>query len=105
MDETTVYFAIESKKTVEVAGLKTIHMQYSTNDRKQGTKTVTMTASAHQLHFNVIFEGESGGHIAKDEIPHYPTGHLYAMQKKAWMDESVMFQGGIKFCSHKSALS
>ncbi len=67
-------------------------MQSSTSNTKRATVAVTVTASDHQLSLAIIFKGEPGGHIERDEIPQYPAGPLYAMQKKAWMDEAVMLQ-------------
>ncbi len=90
MDQTPVFFSMESKTTLDLAGLKTIHMQSSTSDTKRATVAVTVTASGHQLPLTVIFKGESGGKIERDEIPKYPAGPLCAIQKKAWMDEAVM---------------
>ncbi len=49
-----------------------------------------MTASGHQLPLTDIFKGESGGHIKSHEVTQYPDCPLYAMHKKAWMDEAVM---------------
>ncbi len=63
-----------------------------TSDTKQATVAVTMTASGHQLPLTVIFKGEPGGHIEREEIPQYHAGPLYVRQKKAWMDEAVMLQ-------------
>ncbi len=92
MDQTPVFFSMESKTTLELAGVKTVHMQSSTSDTKRATVAVTVTASGHQLPLTVIFKGEPGGRIEREEIPRYPSGPLYAMQKKAWMDEAVMLQ-------------
>ncbi len=92
MDQTPVFFSMESKRTLELAGQKTIHMRSSTSDTKRATVAVTVTASGHQLPLTVIFKGEPGGRIERDEIKHYSAGPLYAMQKKAWMDEAVMLQ-------------
>ncbi|RHY72150.1 hypothetical protein DYB38_013743, partial [Aphanomyces astaci] len=36
-----------------------------------------------------IIKGEPGGLIEKSEFKIYPSGHYYAIQKKAWMDASV----------------
>ncbi len=81
--QTPIFSSIESKTTLDLTGLKTI-------DSKRATVAVTVTASGHQLPLTVIFKGESGGKIERDEIPKYPAGPLCAIQKKAWMDEAVM---------------
>ncbi len=92
MDQTPVFFSMESKTTLDLAGLKTIHMRSSTSDTKRATAAVTVTASGHQLPLTDVFKGKPGGRIERDEIPKYPAGPHYAMQKKAWMDEAVMLQ-------------
>ncbi len=92
MDQTPVFFSMESITTLEWSGPKTIQIQFSTSDSKRATVAVTMTASGHQLPLTAIVKGELGGHIERDEIPQYPDDPLYVMQKKAWMDEAVMLQ-------------
>ncbi len=47
MDQTPVFFSIESKTTIESTELKTIHMWYSTSNTKQATVAVAMTTSGH----------------------------------------------------------
>jgi hypothetical protein len=44
MDQMPVYFAMSTKRTLEVVGKKTIHVRTSTNDNKQATVAVTITA-------------------------------------------------------------
>ena len=92
MDQSPALSSMESKTMLELAGLKTVHMLSSTSDTKRATVAVTVTASGHQLPLTVIFKGEPGGRIEREEIPQYPAGPLYVMQKKAWMDEAVMLQ-------------
>ncbi len=81
---TPVFFSMENKTTLKLAVLKTIHMHSSTSDTKRATMAVTMTTSGHQLPLTVIFKGETGGSIKRDEIPQNPADPLYVMQNKAY---------------------
>ena len=44
MDQTPVFFSMNSKRTLEVVGVKTIHIRMLTNDTKRTTVAVTITA-------------------------------------------------------------
>jgi len=63
MDQMPVYLCMTRKKTLEVVGVKTIHIRTSTSD---------------------------DGRIARTEFSTYPTTHHYHCQDSAWMDERVM---------------
>ncbi len=65
MDQTPAFFSMECKTTLELAGLKTVHMQSSTSDTTQATVADTMTASGHKLPLTVIFKGEPGDCIER----------------------------------------
>ncbi len=69
MDQTPVFFSMENKTTLDLAELKTIHMQSSTSDTKRSTVAVTVSASGHQHPLTVILKGEPGGRIERHEIP------------------------------------
>jgi hypothetical protein len=45
MDQTPVYFAMSSKRTLELVGKRTINVHTSTNDNKRVTVAVTITAN------------------------------------------------------------
>ena len=90
MDQTPVYFSMESKKTLEVLGAKTVNIRVGTTDTKRCTYAAAITASGLQLQPYIIFKGTTHGKIAKKEIPKYDKTMLYATQKKAWMDELCM---------------
>jgi hypothetical protein len=90
MDQTLVYFAMNTKQTLKVIGKKTIHVRTSTNDNKRATVAVTITANGTVLPSMVIFKGKPNGRITKMEFATYPVPHRYCCQENAWMDEVVM---------------
>ena len=90
MDQTPVYFTMNAKRTLEVIGVKTVHIRTSTNDTKRATVAVTITGSGAVLPSMVIFKGKPNGRIAKTEFANYPTTHRWRCQDNAWMDEGVM---------------
>ena len=92
MDQTPTYFSMSKKRTLEVLGVKTVHIRTSTNDTKRATVAVTITADGTLLPSMIVFKGEPKGRIATTELPTYTTTtrHHYRCQKNAWMDEVVM---------------
>jgi hypothetical protein len=90
MDQTPVYFAMSTKRTLEVVGKKTIHVRTSTNNNKRATVAVMITADGTVLPLMVIFKGKPNGCIAKTEFVTDPAPHRYRRQKNAWMDKAVM---------------
>jgi len=90
MDQTPVYFTMNAKQTLEMIGVKTVHIRTSTNDTKRATVAVTITGSGAVLPSMVIFKGKPNGRIAKTEFSDYPTTHRWRCQDNAWMDEGVM---------------
>ena len=90
MDQTPVYFSMNAKRTLDVVGVKTVHIRTSTNDTKRATVAVTITGSGLVLPSMVVFKGKPNGRIANTEFGDYPTTHRYRCQDNAWMDERVM---------------
>jgi hypothetical protein len=90
MDQTLVYFCMTRKRTLEVVGVKTVHIRTSTNDTKSATVAVTIAADGTVLPSVVVFKGKHDGRIANREFGIYPTTHHYHCQARAWMDERVM---------------
>jgi hypothetical protein len=77
MDKTSVYFCMTRKKTLEVSGVKTIHIHTSTNDTKRVTVAVTIAADGTVLPSTIVFKGKANGQIAQNEFATYPTTHHY----------------------------
>ena len=90
MDQTPVYFTMTSKRTLDVVGVKTVHIRMSTNDSKPATVAVTIAADGTVLPCTIVFKGKQDGRIARKEFSTYPTTHHYQCQDNAWMDERVM---------------
>ena len=90
MDQTPIPFSYHNKQTWEEKGVKTIHSRASTTDTKIATLAATVTMSGEVLLPLLIFKGAKNGRIEKNELPTLPPVCLYAVQKKAWMDESMM---------------
>jgi len=90
MDQTPVYFAMNAKRTIDVVGVKTVHMRTSTHDTKRATVAVSITGAGSVLPSMVIFKGKPDGRIARNEFSDYPRNHQYRCQDNAWMDEEVM---------------
>jgi hypothetical protein len=91
MDQTLVFFTINAKRTLEVVGVRTVHVRTSTNDTKHTTVAVTITSLGFLLPSMVVFKGKPNGRMTKTEFGNYPTNHRYRCQDNAWMDEGVMF--------------
>ncbi len=49
MDQTPVFFCMTRKKTLEVIGVKTVHIRTSTNDTKRATVAVTIAADGSKF--------------------------------------------------------
>jgi len=60
MDQTPVYFTMNAKRTLEVIGVKSVHIRTSTNDTKHATVAVTITGSGAVLPSMDIFKGKTG---------------------------------------------
>ncbi|CAK4129259.1 unnamed protein product [Aphanomyces euteiches] len=56
------------------------------------TAVLTIRADGLKLPILFVIRGAVGGIIDTKEVPHFPTDHFYAMQKKAWMDSEVWQQ-------------
>ena len=90
MDQTPIPFSFHSKRTWEKMGARTVHVLASTGETKRATLAATVTMSGELLPPLLIFKGSKNGRIDKNELPTFPQMGFYAVQKKAWMDESMM---------------
>ena len=63
MNQTPVPFTFNSKKTLEIFGMKTINVRKSTNDTKRATFAMTVTVSGKVLKPLLVFKGKPGGRI------------------------------------------
>ena len=90
MDQTPIPFSYHSNRTWNEKGMRTIHMRASTTETKRATLAATVTMSGQLLIPLIIFKGVANGRIAKKELATFSPMAVYAVQKKAWMDESMM---------------
>jgi len=74
VDQMPVYFCMTRKKTLEVVGVKTVHIRTSTSDTKRATMAVTIPADGTVLPSTIVFnfKGEPDGQIARTEFPNNP---------------------------------
>jgi len=64
MDQTPVYFSMNSKRTLELIEKKTIHIRTSINDTKRATVAVIISGNGTVLPSVVVYgEGEKGGSL------------------------------------------
>ena len=87
MDQTPIPLTFNSKSTLEVVGARTVYVHKSTNDTKQATAAITITASGKMLPPLLIFKGAKNGRIVKKEFPTFDKSIYYACQENAWMDD------------------
>ncbi len=69
MDQTPVPFTYNARKTLEIAGRRTVHIWKSTGDTKRATFAMTVTASGKVLKPVIIFKGTQNGRIVTPEFP------------------------------------
>ena len=58
MDQTPVYHSMDSSRTIERVGARTVNVRVATNDSMRVTVAVTVTASGQKVKSMVVFKGE-----------------------------------------------
>ncbi|KAF0706047.1 hypothetical protein AaE_014280, partial [Aphanomyces astaci] len=53
------------------------------------TAVLTVRANGDKLPILFVIRGAPGGRFETSELPLFPRGHVYAVQQKAWMDNTV----------------
>ena len=86
MDQTLVYFSLNGKQTLNIAGARTVHICTLTCNTKQATVPVMICADRTLLPSVVVFKGQPLSQIARTEFAMYPPNHQYHCQAAAWMD-------------------
>jgi hypothetical protein len=86
MDQTNSKFGNSPRHTIDQRGAHTINMHTGTDNSKNCTVALTMSASGKMLTPMVVYKGTRHGHIATHEIRDHPQEMKYAMQPKAWFD-------------------
>ncbi|KAH9150934.1 hypothetical protein AeRB84_006337 [Aphanomyces euteiches] len=79
VDETSIYYDMPPGKTLaEIGGSSKVDKSQKHSDR-----------ISDKLPILFIVRGAPGGPIDTDELPTYPSGHMYVVQESAWMDKHV----------------
>ena len=89
MDQMPVYFTMNAKRTLEVVGIKSVHICTLTNDTKCVAVAITITDLGLVLPLMVIFKGKPNGCIARTGFADYPMTQ-YHCHDNSWMDEVMM---------------
>ncbi|RQM23507.1 hypothetical protein B5M09_004631 [Aphanomyces astaci] len=88
VDETAVYYDMPPTKTLaKIGGSSKVDKDQKHSDRM--TAVLSIRSNGEKLPILFIVKGQPGGTIEQNEIPTYPDGHVYVVQKKAWMDTRV----------------
>jgi hypothetical protein len=90
MDQTNCQFGNSPKSTINQRGARTINMRTGTDDSIRCTDALAVSASGEMLTPMVIYKGARHGRIATRELRDHPQEMKYAMQLKAWFDETTM---------------
>jgi hypothetical protein len=92
MDQTNCKLGNSPKNTINQRGARTINMCTGTDDSKRCTVALAVSASGEMLTPMVIYKGARYGRIATRELRDHPQEMKYAMQPKAWFDETTMLE-------------
>ncbi|KAH9105510.1 hypothetical protein LEN26_014737 [Aphanomyces euteiches] len=88
VDETSIYYDMPPGKTLaEIGGSSKVDKSQKNSDRI--TAVLSVRSNGDKLPNLVIVRGAPGGPIDTDELPTYPSGHMYVVQESAWMDKHV----------------
>jgi hypothetical protein len=88
VDETGFYYDMPPKYIWSVRGGDA---KISSGEKHSLRMTAVLTVRADGTKLPILFviRGIPGGRIDTHELPTYPRGHFYAIQRKAWMDNNV----------------
>ena len=91
MDQTPVYYSINLNKTIEVRGMRTVHIKSLKGKSKGWTVESTIMAPGLQLQLLIIFKVVKNGRIAWEfATGEYAIGPTYECQENTWMDKEYM---------------
>ncbi|KAF0704064.1 hypothetical protein AaE_015124 [Aphanomyces astaci] len=88
VDETPVYYDMPQGRTLaKIGGSSRVQETQKHSDKI--TVALSIRADGKTMPLLIIIKGTPGGEIDVDELPTYPPGPVYAMQKTACMDQRV----------------
>jgi hypothetical protein len=82
MGQSPIPYSCYSSRTLEMTGMKTVHVCASMADTMRVTLTVTVDASGKMLPPMLIFKDMTNGSIPNHEFGTYPDHGYYGCQKK-----------------------
>ncbi|RHZ41768.1 hypothetical protein DYB31_012377 [Aphanomyces astaci] len=88
VDETGFYYDMPPKCIWSVKGGEP---KIATGEKHSLRMTAVLTVKADGTKLPILFiiRGSPGGRIASNDLPTYTRGHFYAVQEKAWMNNTV----------------
>ena len=102
MDQTPVYFSMNSRRTYELIGKKTIHIRTSTNDTKRATVAVTIAGDGTVLPSVVVFKGKANGRIARRSSQRSPHPITTTVRMPHGWTRQLCWRGLTRSCGRMS---
>ncbi|KAF0702045.1 hypothetical protein AaE_016159, partial [Aphanomyces astaci] len=87
-DETPVYYDMPPTKTLSERG-NSARVKEAQKHSERVSVLLSIRADGEKLPPLIIVKGTPGGTIDYDELPTYPPGAVYVVQKHAYMDHDV----------------
>ncbi|GMF27040.1 unnamed protein product [Phytophthora lilii] len=93
MDQTSVYWEMGRRTTVEFVGATTVRATTNTSEGYRCTMAVTAAADGRVLPPHFAYNGVPGGDM-EAEVTKYCSGEVatFSVQESAWFDERVMME-------------
>ncbi|GMF32548.1 unnamed protein product [Phytophthora lilii] len=93
MDQTSVYWEMGRRTTVEFVGATTVRTTTNTSEGYRCTMAVRAAADGRVLPPHYVYNGDPGGDV-EAEVTKYFSGEVaaFSVQKSAWFDERVMME-------------
>ncbi|RHY21988.1 hypothetical protein DYB25_011919 [Aphanomyces astaci] len=88
VDETPVYYDMPPGRTLARVG-QSSRVKESQKHSDRITAVLSIRADGTKMPLLLIVKGRPGGDIATKEVPTYPAGPVYAVQKTAYMNQRV----------------
>jgi hypothetical protein len=89
MDQTPIFFSMTPRTTIERIGTRSVNIRSSSSSTMRVTVAVTISSAGDMLRPLIVFKGAPNGRIARG-LSSFPEQSVYACQRRAWMDETVM---------------
>lgn len=93
MDQTAVQFQMRPLRTIDFVGTRAISVSVGGNSTERLTIALAITSGGVKLPPYAIYKGMPTGRIIREftsEAANYPRNIMYAIQKCAWMDSTLI---------------